>query len=63
MTRHQTTIRLTEQDQVKLDDLIEAGHAQTLQGIISLALDRMYQEEIRHKTLSKSRKSSNAKNN
>jgi len=44
-----TTIYMSDRTRSKIDNLIEAGHATTMTGVIDIAVDRMFQEEIRHK--------------
>ena len=44
-----TTIYMSDQTRGKINNLIDAGHATTMTGVIDIAIDRMFQEEIRHK--------------
>jgi epoxyqueuosine reductase QueG len=42
----QSSMRMTEQTRLKINALIEAGHSSTITGIIEVAVDRMYQDEL-----------------
>lgn len=43
-----TSVRMTEQTNKKIKALVKAGHSATQTGIIELAIDRMYREELVH---------------
>jgi hypothetical protein len=44
----QTSIRMTEQTRLKIRQLIKHAHSSTITGVIELAIDRMYREELVH---------------
>ena len=42
-----TSVRFSPRTREKIEELMAAGHSQTIAGILETAVDRMYQEEIR----------------
>jgi len=42
----QSSMRMTDQTRLKIAALIEAGHSSTITGIIEVAVDRLYQDEL-----------------
>lgn len=41
-----TSIRMSAQTRRKINALIEAGHASTMTGILAIAVDRLYEDEL-----------------
>ena len=43
-----TSIRMADQTRRKIQALIDAEHSTTMTGVIELAIDRMYHDELIH---------------
>jgi predicted DNA-binding protein len=41
-----TSMRMTDQTRNKINALLKAGHSSTITGIIEMAIDRMYRDEL-----------------
>lgn len=48
-----TSVRFSDETRRKLDALLDEGHSSTLAGVLEIAIDRMYQEELRYKRVRK----------